>query len=474
MDQNIGVEACIEMNSASRTISLVNEFVGQTVIWADDRVLLSKSEVAEILQRHPEVESSAFWQMNRSWSRSIKAGLAITYGERNFHESASMIIATCKAHSRNLKLVDFRTAHEICREDGDYLYLLDLQNLCEPLGFTRLTNGETDERWNWAIYGAEFAKCYEISSHRFRFASRYSGERGISETDKRKTEDIVFEALKNIYPALFRIAADVAVHSIRFDDVNELQEQLGTFFTLNSHYRDPRISDAIAFALSPPGGTWQHNELKPKGTQCAAFQKWIRKTVACESAMALFLGPNQQMPWSVNPTVSRPIAPDVLAAVCAKVGVDVQIQPSIREIGLPIQPGVPFILSLGALIGTMKTDPDYHAPQRLEMSADNGRFSLRLVLDKRQKMPGKAISPQKLVDAYNVALQKHKSGTLEFEDGQRLISLHLVRLTHGLIQLEHQIDKTKQPFFAGTPVPVADVSADEINSAIILSWPRTS
>ncbi len=469
------------MKLEPRMISLVEGCSGRTVVWVDDRVMLTRQNLHNISadSRHKSLNEKALWAIPASYGKALATLRAFAYGDEAFHASARKIIEVCNIRGHNLKLVDFRTAHSIIRADHDCLYLFDLQNITEALGFTDLGEGKTDENWIWAIYGAELAKHYQIPPHRFRFASRYSGERGISDSSPgKRTEDIVLEALKQIYPDVFKTSADIYAHSVRLDDsLEELALQMNAFLTLNGHHKNPKISDAIAFALSPPGGRWEHNELKPKnqskpqGAQCVAFAKWLNTTIECESALALLLAPNRQdaTAWSVDPINGRTMSADVLRALCVNLGVKLEVNSSLKELYLPMQPGFPFLLAFAALMGEMADDPDYYEPTKVAMDSFNDGFSLRVYLNPKVAVKGKKVSATKFCAAYASGLAQ---GVKNLPRAERLVSLHVVRLAHGIVDLEGEVDATKMSFFTGTSSPVVDVLPDEQAHVINIIWPR--
>jgi hypothetical protein len=457
------------MTQMSRRIDIITGNPGKTVFWVDDRVLLTTEECAKIEARHSATGRP--WAMGCDWVRKMQnPDELLTYGDEAFRKSGKCIIDVCNSHKRNLALVDFRTAHLIVRQATDALYLLDLQNLTEPLGYVDLGGGKTDKDWNWLIYGAEFAKHYNIPPHRFRFASRYRGEKRASEGDIRRTEDIVREALSDAYPGIFGTDTQVMDHSLRLDSPDDLEVPLGVLFSLNGYHGDALIDDAIAFAFSPPGGTWTHNDLAKGGSQYCAVTNWLGRGVDDESIKGLLLAPQEPgaTPWSIAPRISRSILVADLKTFCSKLNVSVECEPTVGEkIGLPMQPGLPFLLALAALIRAMDADKNYHPPSAITLGADNDHFLLKLVLNTAERVSGKVGSATRLVEQYQNALKDHAK--LALSQAEHLTSLHLVRLTHGIVaRLPHILRTEKMSLLEGSSSPVATVMAEA--NTVTIKW----
>lgn len=454
-----------------RQIELVTGASGRTVVWADDRVMLTADEINAIRSdsRHSSLQSSSVWPLPSNYARQLSEARLPPFGPAAFHLAAKTIIKACAEQNWNLVLVDFRTAHRIAAEDADRLWLLDLQNITQSLGYSVLDrSGTTDQDWNWLIYGAQFAKQYNIPLQRFRFCTRYRGEQRLSEGDVRKTEDIVAELLRTTYPELADDNSISAI-SLRIDNANaQLARQLVAWFDLNTYHRCRLINDAVVFA-STPGSAWEHNLLRSGGSQHDLIRKWLGvDSLSVNSAKALFLGHNSdgKDPWKVevSQTGGYHISRDVLTAVLSKVGMTVELALPAGEMQLPTQAGLPFLLSVRALLYEIEIDPEYYPPKAVTLREQGGENILRVTLNPSRR-DGLPIDVQRLADAFEVARTTGNSGV-------HTTTRRLVDLVYGKVELCHPIQGAQSAFFLGASAPAISIAFEyeAPNKGILITW----
>lgn len=447
----------------------------RTVVWADDRVLLSPADIKRILDANPAETPATLWTMDAGWAQSVANGeMPEDYPDNSFAESAVAMVTNCRQHGFNLRLVDFRTAHQIMKEGGDHLYLLDLQNVTQALGWTELSDGTNDSppRWNWLIYGAELAKHYHIPRNRYRFCTRFRGEKRVDDSKARKIEDIVMSALLGI----FRNDADVMNHSLRLDNIEELQTGLGEFLAANTLHGDPKVNDAIMFACFPPFTHWHHDFLQPQfgpegQEKVGILNECIREWLSLDqldglSAKSIFRsdGDQRKMPdWQVKPMLGYLLTVGVFEAICTKLGFAVQIDNSVGDtMRLPTQPGLPFLLALAVLVWQMNEDEDHHGPRTIHLSKVNDplRYTLRLALARTRKRDQLPVDFKKFETAWNT------------RNGNMTVG-RLTDLLHGrlVVTLPPAVTQAT-PFFNGTNEPAVSIMIETSETpAIVIEWP---
>lgn len=438
----------------SKILPIIGGFGGRTVLWVDDRVQLTIPEQEQIKKVHPSVDVSALWPMNENWKKAVRNSEDdFVAQDADYQKSATAITKLCEKYRYNLTAADFRAAHELVREDNQsYLFLLDLQNLTEPMGYTTLADGTSDASWNWEVYGAVFAKHHRIPAHRFRFCTRYSRDTA--------RQDAVVAACRDL------VSNDTAFvnQSIPLSIERGVAERFEEFLKLNSFHEDPAINDAIVFTSAPPHFPyWNHNELQPthngvEGRHNKALRTWLAMDSIDEhSAKALMYSGVHG--WRVNPTKSgRQIAGSVIGAACRKIGFDLEVD-SNKRFRLPSEPGIPFLIALGNVIWQMRECERTHPPTKITLSQIDGQHCVRLELNPNNKKDATPIN----MDKFETLFRSRKGN----ETCARLRELEQVKVFQ-----ENPLDGDPAKCFSGTTKNAVTIDFDKSREtpAVLIKW----
>ncbi|MCG3148947.1 MAG: hypothetical protein PCFJNLEI_02399 [Verrucomicrobiae bacterium] len=292
----------------SKRIDLVTDFNGVTVVWVDDRVLLSDNESRTIADsdwgRQHKVTPADVVSINNVWTDAVRRNAVDELGEtisQNFAAAAIALIGVCRELCCNLSLVDFRTAHEECFGQHNTLFLLDLQNLTWPLGFMLVNGANIDSPWDWGLYGAHCVKHYDLAKSRYRFLSRFR-------TDKA-------DAVSQLLSIHFEDYAEVELWSLRHDLPAPLTKHFREFVQKYLIHDDPQVVDMLLWFVDLPLTTDAAANHRSLGTGEALMRvrKRLGNSFNPESAKALFQGGDG---WSCKPIPEYAISVSDLKATC--------------------------------------------------------------------------------------------------------------------------------------------------------------
>ena len=230
---------------------------------------------------------------------------------------------------------------------------------------------------------------------------------------------------------------------------------------LSTFHKDALINNAIVFALSPssarPDGCWEHNPLASGQPQNKLLSAWLQlDTVHTGSARALLLGPDRRNGWRVEAAQDDYlINSEVVTAVCMKLGI-VPLVIMCNQLRLPTQPGLPFMMSLAALLYDMRQCDKFHAPRRMVFGVSGEVHVLRLELDDRRKdVPGQAICMRKFRDAFEKARSNRD------RSGIHATTARLLDVGQGRVALSRPMVGKVSPFFDGVNGEVVGIEFDE-------------
>ena len=441
---------------------------GPTVVWVDDRALLSQEECRLITQdKGQSVES-----LNSSWATAVVEGtwptMMFTGTLQNFAEAASMLMSICREMHCNLVLTDFRTAHaEKLLAGSENIFLLDLQDDTGSLGASTLSDGSTDAAWNKELYGARCVEYYGIPKARYRFITRY---RSLHSDD-----------VKGILSHQFDDDSEVYAHSLRLDDLTSLNRNLRKFLDDTMVHESVAISSALLWFSGLPltdpsspaseekerAADANHNSLG-EGDALGKIRKSLGSTAfSGESAKGLF---HSSSPWAC---IARPNGylirkDDVLLLLKhLDLRVDMDLPPSTKQLlKLPCQPGLSFLISLKALSHAMEHCDKFLPPTRMTLSvtkvdATHVAYQLALLLAPRDRENKDVTSAAGL-----------RKGLTEVEanqatPGTRITSRRLVDLKWCRVQINAQ---GRNAIVCGADKEVVIVEFPDNPLSILLKW----
>jgi NYN domain len=231
-----------------------------------------------------------------------------------------------------------------------------------------------------------------------------------------------------------------------------------------------QLDQAIRFALAPNGGDqWSHDELDKTEVAYGHNEQlcnWLgARTCDGESAKAL-LCPTSGRGWAIVPAYDEYlIQGQILVEVCRKLGIPLSCETG-NIYRLPVQPGLPFLLSLADLYCQMAKCNKTYPPDQVKLSREKGVHSLSLVLRPTGRQ-GQLTSMDDFERRYRDALSGGKSGG--HETARRLSSLRLAS-----VALEHPASSLQQSFFNGVEPGTELVAVTFIRSpsvpAVQISW----
>ena len=233
---------------------------------------------------------------------------------------------------------------------------------------------------------------------------------------------------------------------------------------LQAYHNNKFINEGICFMIVPPNGDvfWDHSKLSAGSSHNDTLKKWLDVANCPTSSAKGLLCPNRGSQWSVVPTRNGySITSKALIATCLKLGMTVRCITD--EIKLPIQPGLPFLLSLAGLLETMNEDNEFLPPIDVEFSRLNNGYRLQIMLSGVDKC-GKPVEIERLKSYYLAPPVGGKHETSE----------RLKNLTLGKTELAVSLTTEKKPLFDGVPendtIVKADFDQNGENPYIHLDW----
>jgi hypothetical protein len=238
-------------------------------------------------------------------------------------------------------------------------------------------------------------------------------------------------------------------------------------------HSDPDIHRALSVYSYPWEGNpqapgWNHDRLQePNSEQARKVAEWMELPSAevandgNDSAKVLFLTENKPYPWeSVDGfRNSRQIRAHVLESACTKLGISLELPPSVKAACLPCQPALVFLVSLRSLLVRLYPHKDHYRRPRLGCHRQDGDLVYTLYFRLR---PYKDDTEFKDHHGFALGQEFHKltAGDLEADPADSsTCTRHLLWWTHCKTRLaeaaahHHFLD----PFRKGLALPVVSL-----------------
>jgi len=241
---------------------------------------------------------------------------------------------------------------------------------------------------------------------------------------------------------------------------------------LRVFHEDPETNDTVVWALQPPDSLqWEHNKCEKKPYQHSmALSDWLTvDDVDDQSAKALLCGSTA---WKIDAPngTTRELRISVLSAACAKLGIPLKVGEvgEWRDIRVPCEPFLPFLMSLKALFFQMRLCERFHAPPEVILERDGKKHRLVLALNSTRKgKPGEQVS----IPAFRADFERARTANNK-EQQQHLTTARLVDLIHARVALDYPVAGAPSQFFTGTDTEIAAVdfidSSDD--KALTITW----
>jgi len=448
----------------TKELELLTNQPGKTIVWVDDRVLLTHDEVNAC--GHAGATPMDLISLNRRWSTAVldtEGSVDIVGLDAPFINVAKALLACCKKFQHNLLMMDFRTAHA----NGHFasqnnLLLLDLHDATKTLGVTYLRDGSSDANWNRELYGAHCVKHYDIKKCRYRFLTRFRAGSA--------------DGVAALLPHHFQTDDKMMGHALRVEEehTDALQAAFEHFLEDNAISECPCVSASLNWFKEAPitGNRNDDHESLEEGDALEFIQRTISQDYLGESAKSILLVPNGG--WTCRSGAGYRIAVGDLVASLSSLGVECQtaLNPT-SEVSLPCQPGLPFVLSVASAHYAMSHKKDYKPPRSVSLSVDASggnkkTWKMTLLLESVSGDERPITTLQPLRNAMEVV----RSGT----DPNGRCSRTAQRLV-GIEECKVGYRNSREPRFAicdGVTPSCVCVTPVDRPLAIEITWPRDS